>query len=184
MSQPVLLGVGGGIAAFKAAALASQLVQRGRPVRVAMTRTALEFVGELTFAALTGRPVLTSPLQLDADGSAAHVTAARDAAVLVVAPATADLIGRLAAGLCDDAVTLLAVTCRCPKLLCPAMNDAMWTSAVVQRNVRTLGELGFRLLGPVHGRLAEGYAAIGRMVEPETILAEVDAILGPPAHGG
>ena len=179
MTGHVLLGVGGGIAAFKAAALASQLVQRGRRVRVAMTAAAGQFVGELTFAALTGSTVLTSPTQLDADGGAAHVAAARDAALLIVAPTTADLLARLAAGFCDDAVSLLAVTCRCPKLLCPAMNDAMWESSVVQRNLRTVGELGFRLLGPVHGRLAEGYAAIGRMVEPDAILAEVESLLGP-----
>lgn len=169
----VLLGVGGGIAAFKVAALCSQLVQHGCRVRVAMTHKAMEFVGELTFAALSGRPVIASSTQLDADGSAPHIDAARRSRLYVIAPATADLLARLAAGAADDAVTLLALTSRCPLLLCPAMNDAMWTHPVVQRNVETLRQRGAELLGPVSGHLAEGYDAIGRMVEAEGILAEV-----------
>lgn len=170
----ILLGVGGGIAAFKVAALASQLVQRGHDVRVAMTPAATEFVGAVTFEGLTGHKVMLSPTQIDPDGSAPHVAATRGADLLVIAPTTADLLARLAAGLCGDAVSLAAVACRCPRLLCPAMNDAMWENAIVQRNVRTLREAGFEILGPVEGRLAEGYAAIGRMVEPEAIVEAIE----------
>jgi phosphopantothenoylcysteine decarboxylase/phosphopantothenate--cysteine ligase len=172
-AKRVLLGVGGGIAAFKAAALASRLVQRGAEVRVAMTRASTEFVGAGTFAGLTGRPVILSATQIDPDGSVPHLAATRDADVLVIAPATADLLAKLAAGVGDDPVTLAALTCACRRLVCPAMNDAMWRSPVVQRNLETVRRLGFEVLGPVEGHLAEGYDAVGRMVEPETIAAAV-----------
>jgi phosphopantothenoylcysteine decarboxylase/phosphopantothenate--cysteine ligase len=173
----ILLGVGGGIAAFKAAALASQLVQRGYAVRVAMTAGALEFVGPKTFAGLTGRPVILSSTQIDPDGAAPHIAATRDADLMIIAPATADLLARLAAGLCSDPVSLAAIACRCPRLLCPAMNDAMWQNAIVARNVQTLRGSGFEILGPTEGHLAEGYEAIGRMVEPQDIAAAVEARL-------
>jgi len=173
----ILLGVGGGIAAFKVAALASQLVQRGHEVRVAMTPSAAEFVGAVTFEGLTGHVVIGSPTQIDPDGTAPHVAATSEADLMVIAPATADLIGRLAAGLCDNAVALAAVACRCPRLLCPAMNDAMWQNPIVQRNVHTLVEAGYEVLGPVEGHLAEGYDAIGRMLEPEDIIAAIESRL-------
>ena len=173
-SQPaILLGVGGGIAAFKAAALASRLVQDGYRVRVAMTRSAGEFVGAATFAGLTGQPVVVSTTQIDQDGSAPHIEATRSADLMVVAPATADLLGRVAAGLCDDPVALGVVACRCPVVVCPAMNDAMWESPAVQHNLATLKGRGIEVLGPAEGWLAEGYKAIGRMVEAEDIAAFV-----------
>ncbi|MBL8756452.1 MAG: hypothetical protein JNK15_24370 [Planctomycetes bacterium] len=178
MTKDVLLGVGGGIAAYKLAFLASRLVQRGHRVRVAMTPRACEFVGPLTFEGLTGRKVILSSTQVDADGTAPHLEAAKAAAVYVVAPATADLLAKLAFGAADDPVSLLATTCRCPIVVCPAMNDAMWTSAVVQQNVATLCARGWQLLGPVKGHLAEGYDAIGRMVEPEAIAEAIGRVLG------
>lgn len=165
----VLLGVGGGIAAYKVAALASSLVQGGHEVRVAMTRDAAMFVGEVTFAGLSGKPVITHSTQIDPDGAVPHIEAGNRAEVYVIAPATADLLARLAAGAAADAVALLALTCRCPLLVCPAMNDAMWTAAVVQQNVERLRQRGVHFLGPVTGHLAEGYDAIGRMVEPAEI---------------
>ena len=176
-SRTILLGVGGGIAAFKAAALASRLVQDGHRVRVAMTAAAREFIGARTFEGLTGGVAILSATQVDPDGTVPHVTAARDADLLVVAPATADLIARMAVGLCSDPVSLAAVVCRGARLICPAMNDAMWESAVVQRNVAALVADGFEVLGPVEGHLAEGYAGIGRMAEPEDIAAAVARIL-------
>lgn len=172
-----MLGVGGGIAAFKVAALASQLVQRGHEVRVAMTPSAAEFVGALTFEGLTGQKVIRSATQVDPDGGVPHIAATRDADLMVIAPATADLVARLAAGLCGDPVSLAAIACRCPRLLCPAMNDAMWENAIVQRNVQTLRDAGFEVLGPVAGHLAEGYDAIGRMVEPDAILEAIEGLL-------
>ncbi len=176
-SRSILLGVGGGIAAFKAAALASRLVQDGHRVRVAMTRAAQEFIGPRTFEGLTGSVAILSTTQVDPDGTPPHVTATRQADLFVVAPATADLLARLAVGLCSDPVSLAAVACRCPRLICPAMNDAMWESPVVQRNLGVLKDDGYEVLGPVEGYLAEGYAGMGRMVEPEEIVAAVARIL-------
>jgi phosphopantothenoylcysteine synthetase/decarboxylase len=177
-SRPeILLGVGGGIAAYKIAFLASRLVQRGASVRVAITPWATRFVGAATFAGLTGRQPIVSPTQVDADGAVPHIEAARAARVYCIAPATADLLARLASGAADDAVSLLALTCRCPLVVCPAMNDAMWTATAVQDNVARLRARGVEFLGPVTGHLAEGYDAIGRMVEPEAMLDRLWAIV-------
>ena len=173
----ILIGVGGGIAAYKVAALTSALVQAGHSVRVAMPRGACEFVGARTFEGLTSTQAILESTQVDTDGTAPHITATATADLMVIAPATADLIGRLAAGLCDNAVALAAVACRCPRLLCPAMNDAMWQDPIVQRNVQALQEAGYEVLGPVEGHLAEGYDAIGRMVEPEEILRAIESRL-------
>ena len=175
--RQALLGIGGGIAAYKLAFVASRLAQRGVSVRVAMTPRAVEYVGALTFEGLSGKKAILSSTQVDADGSPPHIVAARDADVYVIAPATADLIARLAAGAADCPVTLLALTCRCPIVLCPAMNDAMWLNPVVQEIVALLRARGMRVLGPVTGHLAEGYDAIGRMVEPDAILAEIESLL-------
>jgi phosphopantothenoylcysteine decarboxylase/phosphopantothenate--cysteine ligase len=172
--KKILIGVGGGIAAFKTAALVSSLVQRGHRVRVAMTRAAQTFIGARTFEGLTGSPAILSATQVDADGSAPHIAATREADLLVVAPGSADLLAKLAAGVCDDAVTLAAVAVRCPRLICPAMNDAMWTNAIVQRNARALAAAGWELLGPLEGHLAEGYDAIGRMIELDSILEAIE----------
>ncbi|MGE3172407.1 MAG: flavoprotein [Planctomycetota bacterium] len=177
-SPQVLLGVGGGIAAFKVAALASQLVQKGCTVRVAMTARAREYVGALTFEGLVSSKAILSSTQVDPDGQVPHIAAARAAQLYCIAPATADLLGRLAAGVAGDAVTLLALTCRCPILVCPAMNDAMWQHPAVQRNVEVLRARGLEFLGPVQGHLAEGYDAIGRMVEPDAIAAAILQRLG------
>ncbi len=174
MSAPlVLLGVGGGIAAYKIAAVASTLVQQGLGVRVAMTPAATAFVGPLTFEGLSGKKAILSSTQVDADGTPPHIEAARQAALYAIAPCTADLLARLAAGAADDAVSLLAITVRCPIVVCPAMNDAMWTAPAVVRNVEVLRSRGVHFLGPVVGHLAEGYDAIGRMVEPGAIVSEI-----------
>ena len=171
VSPSLLLGVGGGIAAYKLAFLVSRAVQQGITVRVAMTPRATEFVGPLTFEGLTGSKVILSPTQVDPDGRVPHIDAARAAHVYVIAPATADLLAGLAFGVASDAVTLLATTCRCPVLVCPAMNDAMWQAPAVQANAAAIAARGVHVLGPVTGHLAEGYDAIGRMVEPDAILA-------------
>lgn len=179
MSAHVLLGIGGGIAAYKLAFVASRLVQDGAAVRVAMTPHATRFVGPATFEGLTGRKAILHSTQIDPDGEAPHIAAARWAEVYVIAPATADLLARLAAGAAADPVSLLALTCRCPVLVCPAMNDAMWNAPAVQDNCARLAARGVHFLGPVTGHLAEGYDAIGRMVEPEAILA---AVLARASH--
>src|SRR5690606_31754240 len=123
-----------------------------------------------TFEGLVGSKVIRSSTQVDADGTAPHIEAARWAQVYVIAPATADLLARLAHGAADDAVSLLALTCRCPILVCPAMNDAMWQAPAVQANHAALLARGVQFVGPVTGHLAEGYDAIGRLAEPDEIL--------------
>lgn len=167
----VLLGIGGGIAAYKLAYVASRLVQQGCVVRAALTPHATEYVGARTFEGLCGQKAILSSTQVDPDGSVPHIAAAHVAQVYVIAPATADLLSRIAAGAAADPVALLALTCRCPILMCPAMNDAMWLSRGVQDNVARLRARGVHILGPVSGHLAEGYDAIGRMVEPDAIVA-------------
>ena len=175
----VLVGVGAGIAAFKVAALTSQLVQQGFSVRCALTRDAERFVGAVTFEGLTGQPAFIRSTQIDPDGTPPHIHATRDLHAFVVAPGTAALLARLAAGVADDAVTLSAqLVGDVPKIVCPAMNDAMWHHPSVARHLEVLRRDGWSVLGPVDGHLAEGYSAIGRMVEPEQILA---AVLGANA---
>jgi len=173
----VLLGVCGGIAAYKIAFLASRLVQAGAKVRVAMTSHASDFVGAATFEGLTNTKVIRSTTQVDPDGSVPHIDAARAARIYVIAPATAQTLARLAHGAADDPVALLAITCRCPILVCPAMNDAMWNAPAVRANCDVLRQRGLEFVGPVQGHLAEGYDAIGRMVEPDAILARIVARL-------
>lgn len=178
VAKRVVLGVGGGIAAYKVAFLASRLVQRGVLVRVAMTPSATQFVGAVTFAGLTGSQPILSSTQVDADGSVPHIDAATGADVYCIAPATAGILAQLASGAADDPVALLALTVTCPVVICPAMNDAMWHAKSVQANVELLRGRGFEVLGPVTGHLAEGYDAIGRMVEPEQMLARLLAVVG------
>lgn len=173
MSKHAVLGVGGGIAAYKVAFLASRLVQRGVSVRVAMTPSSLQFVGAVTFAGLTGSQPILSSTQVDLDGSVPHIDAAKHADVYCIAPATAGVLAQLASGAADDPVALLALTVKCPIVVCPAMNDAMWHAESVQNNVAILKARGVTILGPETGHLAEGYDAIGRMVEPETILTHL-----------
>lgn len=176
----VLLGIGGGIAAYKLAFLTSRLVQRAVDVRVAMTRHATEFVGPVTFEGLTNHKVVLSSTQVDPDGSVPHLDAANGIVAYLIAPATAGILAKLAMGAADDPVSLLALTCRCPRIVCPAMNDAMWRSPAVQANCDVLRRAGFEFLGPVEGHLAEGYDAIGRMVEPEAMLARLLQLAAPP----
>lgn len=177
VAKRAVLGVGGGIAAYKVAFLASRLVQKGVSVRVAMTPSATQFIGAVTFAGLTGsQPILTST-QVDDDGSVPHIDAAKNADVYCIAPATASILAKLAMGAADDPVALLALTSKCPIIVCPAMNDAMWHADATQRNVATLKGRGIEVLGPVTGHLAEGYDAIGRMVEPEAMLERLLEVL-------
>jgi phosphopantothenoylcysteine decarboxylase/phosphopantothenate--cysteine ligase len=176
----VLLGVTGGIAAYKSATLARELTLAGAEVDVVLTRSAREFVGAVTFEALTGRPVHD---QLVAAGYALdHIRLPRSAHVIVVAPATADFVARAAAGRADDllAASLLAAG-DVPVLIAPAMNDRMWAHVQVQRNVARLREIGYHVLDPETGPLAsreEGSGA-GRMPEPSTIRAHIARLLEP-----
>ncbi|HUQ46487.1 MAG TPA: bifunctional phosphopantothenoylcysteine decarboxylase/phosphopantothenate--cysteine ligase CoaBC [Gemmatimonadaceae bacterium] len=172
----VLLGVAGGIASYKTAWLARLLTTAGAQVDVVMTRAATEFVGAVTFEALTGRPVHTG--LFDAGRALDHIALARGADVVVVAPATADLMARAATGQADDLLTAVLLATDAPVLLVPAMNDRMWAHAQTQTNAAHLRHLGYALLDPDDGMLAAGEGSgPGRMPEPETILAHVGRML-------
>jgi len=180
----VVLGVSGGIAAYKTCIVARRLTEAGVAVEAVLTAAAAEFVGPVTFEALTGHPVVTSLWQ---SGRALdHVRLGREADLLVVAPATAHLIARAAQGMADDFLTALLLAGRTPVLLCPAMNDRMYAHPETQANLALLRSRGVEILGPVTGPLAEGEAeGPGRMVEPDTIVAHVERQLrrGAPWTG-
>ncbi|MFZ0791093.1 MAG: flavoprotein, partial [Chromatiaceae bacterium] len=165
----VLLGVGGGIAAYKSAELVRRLRERGCEVRVVLTPSAAAFVAPLTFQALSGHPARTTLLDPEAEAGMDHIELARWADRLLVAPATADLIARLSAGIADDLVTTLALASNAPLYLAPAMNQAMWRHPATQANVATLRARGAHVLGPAEGSQACGDSGPGRMLEPDAI---------------
>lgn len=172
----VVLAVSGGIAAYKSVQIARDLTLFGAQVDVVLTHSATQFVGAITFEALTGRPVHT---QLVAAGAALdHIRLARDADVVCVAPATADLIARAALGRADDLITAVLLATRAPVLICPAMNDRMWDHPQTQANVAHLQQLGYQMVGPAEGPLAFGEGSgPGRMEEPETIVQHIGRAL-------
>jgi len=176
----ILLGVTGGIASYKSAWLARLLTKAGAEVDVVMTRAATEFVGAITFEALTGRPVHVAMFE---QGRALdHIALAHSATAIAVAPATADFLARAATGQADDLLTSVLLAATCPVLLVPAMNDHMWAHAQTKHNVAHLQTLGYRILPPDEGALAAGEGTgPGRMPEPETIFAHVGRLLEP--HG-
>ncbi len=177
-NRTVVLGVGGGIAAYKACELARLVVKgRGR-VRVAMTPAAVRFVGPLTFQAISGAPVVVDLLDEATERSYGHLQLAREADLFLVAPATADLIGRLRAGLANDAVTTTALAVTCPRLLAPAMNTRMWQNPAVQENLAALRARGWHVVGPGAGVLADGDVGEGRLAEPEEIALAATRLLG------
>ena len=162
----ILLGVTGGIAAYKSADLVRRLRERGAEVQVVMTAAATEFVTPLTFQALSGRPVRTSLWDAAAEASMGHIELARWADRVLVAPATADFIARLAHGIADDLLSTLCLATESPIAIAPAMNRVMWTNAATQANVATLASRGIAILGPGEGGQACGETGAGRMLEP------------------
>jgi len=169
----IVLGVTGGIAAYKAADLVRRLRERGAEVRVVMTRAATAFVTPLTFQAVSGHPVGHDLLDASAEAAMGHIELARWADTVLVAPATADFIARLAAGLADDLLTTLCLATTAPLVLAPAMNHRMWAHPATQANCETLRRRGVRLLGPAEGDQACGERGPGRMLEPAGIAAAV-----------
>ncbi|WP_089704539.1 bifunctional phosphopantothenoylcysteine decarboxylase/phosphopantothenate--cysteine ligase CoaBC [Vreelandella arcis] len=170
----VLLGISAGIAAYKSALIVRLLKQIGCDVRVVMTDGAQAFITPLTLQALSGEPVRTSLLDPEAEAGMGHIELARWADVVLIAPATADLMARLAQGMADDLLTTLCLASEAPKLIAPAMNQAMWRHPATQRNVQQLADDGWQLVGPAAGDQACGDVGPGRMSEPETI---VDALI-------
>ena len=173
--QKILLGVTGGIAAYKAAELVRLLRGKGAEVRVIMTRAATAFVTPLTFQALSGHPVHLELLDSDAESAMGHIHLARWADRILIAPASADVIARLRAGLADDLLTTVCLAATAPLLLAPAMNQAMWQHAATQENIAVLKSRGVGMLGPAEGVQACGEAGPGRLVEPAAI---VEALVG------
>lgn len=171
----LLLGVTGGIAAYKSAELVRLLKSEGWEVRVAMTPAATRFVAPLTFQALSGQPVLLDPWQADTADGMDHIGAARKANVILVAPASADFLARLACGAADDLLATLCLARTCPLAVAPAMNPAMWNHPATQRNVQQLREDGVAVFGPDQGGTACGEEGFGRMAEP---VALVEALAG------
>jgi phosphopantothenoylcysteine decarboxylase/phosphopantothenate--cysteine ligase len=178
--RTVILGVGAGIAAYRACELARLLMKRGANVRAVMTPNAQKFVAPLTFQALTGHPVLTDLFDPSQDGTFGHLELGRAASLFLVAPATADLLARIRGGLADDPVTTALLAARCPVLLAPAMNTAMWENSQTQQNVRALLSDGrFSVVGPGIGTLADGDVGAGRLAEPPDIAEAAEALLAP-----
>jgi phosphopantothenoylcysteine decarboxylase len=175
--REIIVGVSGGVAAYKAAALTSLLVQRGARVTAVLTRNARRFVGVATFAALTGRPVATRSFDPATHPLGGHIELAARADLVVVAPATADLLARAAAGAADDLLATLLLCAECPVVMAPAMNSAMWEKPAVQRNVRRLADDGVTIVPPGSGWLSCRRQGAGRMAEPETILETITAII-------
>jgi len=173
----ILLGVTGGIAAYKAAVLASMLVRRGAQVRTIMTEPATRFVGPITFQALTRQPVYLDMWAATESYRSDHIGMADWTDACVIAPATADVIGRIAAGLADDLLTTTVLALQAPVLLAPAMNTRMWAKPAVQDNVAKIEAWGYHLVGPAEGRLACGDTGPGRMSEPEEIIEALEGML-------
>src|SRR5262245_42577356 len=175
--RELIVGVTGGIAAYKTAALVSQLVQGGASVTVVMTAAAERFVGPATFAALTGRPVARDIFEEAQFPLGAHITLAERAQLLVVAPASADFLAKAAHGLADDLLATLYLACKAHVLMAPAMNTAMWEQPSVQRNITQLRAAGVHFVEPTSGWLSCRQVGAGRMAEPETILAAIRDLL-------
>ncbi len=174
----IILGVCGSIAAYKVVELARNLTLEGALVDVIMTETAQRFVGMATFQALTGRPVLDDMWELPEDGVVGHVSLGIQADVVVIAPATANTIARLATGMSDDLLTTVVLATTAPVLCVPAMNVHMYAAAATQHNIATLRQRGFVVLEPDEGRMAEAVVGKGRLPEPPRIESEIRALLG------
>ncbi|MCX7230708.1 MAG: bifunctional phosphopantothenoylcysteine decarboxylase/phosphopantothenate--cysteine ligase CoaBC [Burkholderiales bacterium] len=180
----LLLGVTGGVAAFKACELARELQRRGATVQVAMTDAATKFIGTATFQALTGRPVYTDAWDGRIDNGMPHIDLSRGADAILVAPATADFMARVAHGLADDLLSTLVLARDCPLLVAPAMNRQMWSAAATQRNVATLRTDGVAVLGPGAGEQACGETGDGRMLEAQQLVEETIAFFAPKLLAG
>ena len=179
----MVLGVGGGISAYKSVDLARRLGERGFSVRVVMTRAATAFVAPLTFQAVSGQPVRTELLDPESEAGMGHIELARWADRLLIAPATADLIARLAAGIADDLLTTLALATEAPLILAPAMNQRMWLHPATRDNLGRLRARGARILGPAEGRQACGDQGPGRMLEPLEIAEALARSAATPLAG-
>ena len=177
--KTVVLGITGGIAAYKSAAIVSRLRKLGVSVHVIMTENATQFIAPLTFESLSGHPTVTDTFRRPDTWEVEHIALAKKADVFAIAPCTANMMAKLAWGLADDMLSTTALATRAPLLLAPAMNTGMWTADATRRNLATLRERGVRFVGPDAGFLACGDEGAGRMSEPEEIVKEIVALLQP-----
>lgn len=175
--KTIILGIGGGIAAYKCCDLVRSLVASEAEVHVILTAAAKAFVTPLTLQTLSRHPVRSELLNLDEESQMNHIHLVQSAHLIIVAPATADLIARIHAGLCNDLLTTLITAAACPLLLVPSMNTHMWENPITQRNVRALKELGTHFLDPEVGELACGTSGAGRLPEIETIINKGVALI-------
>ena len=170
-NKNILLGVTGGIAAYKAAYLAGALKKEGASVQVAMTKNATKFIAPLSFETLTGNPVYTDTFRREGDFDVAHISLAQKADFAVIAPATANFIAKMAAGIADDMLTTTCLALTCPVFIAPAMNTAMYENKLTQQNMDKLRKLGVHFIDPEEGLLACGDTGVGRMSEPDEIIS-------------
>jgi len=175
--KSILFGVTGGIAAYKSAELVRLFVRDGARVRVMMTKNAQEFITPLTLQTLSGHPVYRETFSLVRDFDIAHIALAEEADIVVIAPATANVIGKIASGLADDLLTTVVMATKAPVLICPAMNTRMYENVIVQENIRRLAERGYHLMEPGAGELACKSEGVGRLPDPPDILEAVLSIL-------
>jgi phosphopantothenoylcysteine decarboxylase / phosphopantothenate---cysteine ligase len=176
-SPRIVLGVAGGIACYKAVELVRLLVKEGFSVQVVMTREAVQFVTPLTFQALSGKPVATEIFSLTEESQIGHINLADQAQIFVIAPATANVIGKVASGIADDLLTTVVMATQAPVLFAPSMNVHMLENPIVQENIRKLRRLGYHFMEPAEGYLACGYEGKGRLPEPEAIVEEIRGLL-------
>lgn len=183
--KEIVLGVCGGIAAYKSVELVRLLVREEACVRVVMTQAATAFVTPMTFETLSGRPVLTSLFRRESgEGEIRHISWAEEADAVVIAPATANIIGKTAHGIADDPLTTLLLAVKTPVLICPAMNVRMYQNLITQDNIRRLKTFGFHLLEPESGPMACGESGPGRLPDPRTIVEHVKRLIGPADFEG
>ena len=175
--KTVLVGVCGSIASYKAADIVSLLKKKGCDVHVILTREAAEFITPLTLQTLSGNKVYTDMFESPEEWDTRHVSLAKRASAIVIAPATANVIGKLASGVCDDLLTCTVFASEAPVVIAPAMNDVMYKNKIVQGNICALKKIGYTFVGPKVGRLACGYEAIGCLTDVEDIVKEVEKIL-------
>ena len=179
-----LLGVTGGIAVYKAVELTRLLALEGARVRVIMTRSAMEFVQPLSFQVLSGQPVCTNLFDLEAESRIGHIQVATEAELVVIAPATANVIGKIANGIADDYLTTAVMACTAPKIVCPAMNVNMFQNPAVQENLLKLRSWGYRQVGPDAGDLACGVQGLGRLAALPEIMEAIRELLTPQTLAG
>ncbi len=175
--KQVVVGITGGIAAYKTCQIVSSLRKKGADVYCIMTKNATEFVAPLTFETLSNNPVCVDMFARIKSWEVEHISLAKRAGLFVIAPATANFIAKLNSGICDDMLTTTVLATKAPVLICPAMNENMYENPITQRNIKALEALGYLFEGPAEGWLAEGISGRGRMSEPDVITARAEAIL-------